>query len=122
MSNSFDVDIAHIRARTVISLVLAVGAMAQAVGSAMLLNAGLNPQGTALLKIMGVDVSTATVGALALCTSALWAYLAYLARPKTSLEQVKADAKAAPAPRHDSTPEIRDFSLSVPPDTARASN
>jgi hypothetical protein len=116
MSNSYDVDIAHIRARTVIAVLLAVGAVLQTVGGAFLLNAGMSPHVLPTMSIMGADVPTSTLGAIALCTSALWAYLAYLARPQSG---AKLEAKPAP-PRHDAPIEIHDFSLSVPSDTVRA--
>jgi hypothetical protein len=118
MSNSYDVDIAHIRARTLIAVLLAVGAVLQTVGGALLLNAGMSPHVLPTMNIMGADVPTSTLGAVALCTSALWGYLAYLARPQGG---AKAEAKPV-APRHDAPIEIHDFSLSVPPDTARANS
>jgi hypothetical protein len=117
MSNSFDVEIAHIRARTLMAVALATGALAQAVGSSLLLNAGLAPHGVPILNVMGVDMSTSTVAAIGLCTSALWAYLAYLARPKP---EARLETKTGAA-RNEASLEINDFSLSVPPDTARAS-
>jgi hypothetical protein len=117
MSNSFDVDIAHIRARTVIAVVLAAGALTQAGGSALLLNAGLSPHGVPILEVMGVAVSTSTVAAIGLCTSALWAYLGYLARPKA---EGRAEDKPVAA-RRETPIQIDDFSLSVPTDTSRAS-
>lgn len=119
MSNSFDVDIAHIRARTLIAVVLAVGAVVQTVCGALLLNAGLNPQGIPSLKMMGVDVSTSTLGAVTLCTSALWAYVAYLARPQSPARETLKPAAA----RQEGSIEIHDFTLSPPAsDPARVSN
>jgi hypothetical protein len=120
MSNSFDVDIAHIRAKTLISVVLAVGAVVQTVAGGLLLHAGLDPKGIPTLKIMGADVSTSTLGAIALCTSALWAYIAYLGRPQS---MTAGDAPKPALARHDGTIEINDFSLTVQPqgEVARAS-
>ena len=117
MSNSFDVDIAHIRARTLIAALLAVGAVLQTVGGALLLNAGMAPHVIPTMYIMGAEVPTSTLGAVALCTSALWAYLAYLARPQSG---PKPEPKPVAPPRHDAPIEIHDFSLSVPQDTAAA--
>jgi hypothetical protein len=116
-SNAFDVDIAHIRAKTLISLVLALGAALQTLCGALLLHAGLNPQGIPMMKIMGADVSTSTLGAIALCTAALWAYIAYLGRPQSA---IKPELQKPVGPRHDGTIEINDFSLSVPPADAAA--
>jgi hypothetical protein len=84
MGSSHDVDIAFIRSKTIVSVVLALGGLLQTVVGALLLNAGLNDQGTATLKIMGGEVSASGLGGIVLCTSVMWAYFAYLARPKFS--------------------------------------
>lgn len=84
MSSSHDVDIAFIRSKTIVSVVLALGGLLQTVAGGLLLNAGLNNQGTATLKIMGAEVSASGLGGIVLCTSVMWAYFAYLARPKFS--------------------------------------
>ena len=84
MSASHDVDIAFIRSKTIVSVVLALGGLLQTIIGALLLNAGLNDQGTATLKIMGGEVSASGLGGIVLCTSVMWAYFAYLARPKFS--------------------------------------
>jgi hypothetical protein len=81
MTNSFDVDIAHVRAKTLISILLACGGVAQTVCGALLLNSGLSQPGAGVLKIMGADVSTSGLGGLILSTAVSWAYIAYLARP-----------------------------------------
>lgn len=84
MTNSFDVEIAHIRAKTVISILLACGALAQSIGGILLLNSGLSPQGTATLSFLGAPISTSGLGGLILCTAVSWAYVAYRARPRPS--------------------------------------
>ena len=84
MGSSHDVDIAFIRSKTIVSVVLALGGLLQTIIGALLLNAGLNDQGTATLKIMGGEVSASGLGGIVLCTSVMWAYFAYLARPKFS--------------------------------------
>lgn len=84
MSSSHDVDIAFIRSKTIVSVVLALGGLLQTILGALLLNAGLNDQGTATLKMMGGEVSASGLGGIVLCTSVMWAYFAYLARPKFS--------------------------------------
>lgn len=84
VSASHDVDIAFIRSKTIVSVVLALGGLLQTILGALLLNAGLNDQGTATLKIMGGEVSASGLGGIVLCTSVMWAYFAYLARPKFS--------------------------------------
>lgn len=84
VSSSHDVDIAFIKSKTIVSVVLAVGGLLQTVVGALLLDAGLNDKGTATLKIMGGEVSASGLGGIVLCTSVMWAYFAYLARPKFS--------------------------------------
>jgi hypothetical protein len=84
MTPSTEADIAYIRSKTIISIVLAVGGLVQTLSGALLLNAGLNDHGTATLKIMGTEFSSTGLGGIVLCTSVMWAYLAYRARPKYS--------------------------------------
>jgi hypothetical protein len=116
-SNSFDVELANVRAKTLISVLLAIGAALQTLCGALLLHSGLNPEGVPIVKIMGAPVSTSTLGAIALCTAALWAYIAYLGRPHTA---PAAEQPARPAAhRHDGTIEINDFSIAVPASDAR---
>lgn len=94
MTNSFDVEIAHIRSKTAISILLACGALAQTLSGALLLHSGLSP-GAGALHIMGASISAAPVGGLALCTAISWAYIAYLARPGA---RVKTQSRSALGP------------------------
>ncbi len=99
VSTSHDVDIAFIKSKTIVSVVLALGGLLQTVVGALLLDAGLNDKGTATLKIMGGEVSATGLGGIVLCTSVMWAYFAYLARPKFSSRSetrntVKADGSS----------------------------
>jgi hypothetical protein len=84
MTDSTAVDIAYIRAKTLISIVLALGGITQTILGALLLNAGLNDHGSATLNIMGAQFSATGLGGIVLCTSAIWAYFAYRSRPKYS--------------------------------------
>jgi hypothetical protein len=84
MTDSTAVDIAYIRSKTLISIVLALGGIAQTISGALLLNAGLNDHGSATLSIMGTQLSATGLGGIVLCTSVMWAYFAYLSRPKYS--------------------------------------
>lgn len=84
MNSSYDVDIAYIKSKTLVSITLAIGGILQTVVGALVLNSGFNQEGTASLKIMGAQVSATGLGGIVLCTSVLWAYFAYLARPKFS--------------------------------------
>jgi hypothetical protein len=105
MTNSFDVDIAHIRAKTVISILLACGAVLQTIGGTLLLNSGLSQPGAATLKIMGADVSTSGLGGLILSTAISWAYIAYLARPSRR----RAEPESRGSTRLDSGAEVYDL-------------
>jgi hypothetical protein len=84
MNSSHDVDIAFIKAKTLVSVTLAIGGLLQTIAGALLLNAGLNEPGTASFKVLGAEVSATGLGGIVLCTSVMWAYFAYLARPKFS--------------------------------------
>jgi hypothetical protein len=108
MSSSFDVDIAYIRAKTMISIVLALGGLAQTISGVILLNAGLSQQGTATLKIMGAEISATGLGGIVLCTSVMWAYFAYLARPKFSSK-----AESRSATKADGSSEVYEFRSST---------
>jgi len=83
MKSSYDVDIAYIKSKTLLAIVLAIGGVIQTIAGALLLNTGLNDQG-ATLKIMGAEISATGLGGVVLCTSVIWAYFAYLARPRFS--------------------------------------
>lgn len=84
MTRSTEVDIAYIRAKTTISIVLACGGLLQTLVGALLLNAGLNDHGSASFSLMGAQFSATGLGGIVLCTSVLWAFLAYRASPKYS--------------------------------------
>jgi hypothetical protein len=84
MTRSTEVDIAYIRAKTTISIVLALGGLVQTIAGALLLNAGLNDHGTASFSLMGAQFSATGLGGIVLCTSVLWAFFAYRSSPKYS--------------------------------------
>jgi hypothetical protein len=84
MTRSTEVDVAYIRARTTISIVLAFGGLVQTIAGALLLNAGLNEHGTATFSLMGAEFSATGLGGIVLCTSVLWAFFAYRSSPKYS--------------------------------------
>jgi hypothetical protein len=102
MTNSFDVDIAHVRAKTVISILLACGGVAQTVCGALMLNSGLSQPAAATLKIMGADVSMSGLGGLILSTAISWAYIAYLARPSRN----RTEPESRSSLRHDGSAEV----------------
>jgi uridine kinase len=85
VNSSYDVDIAYIKSKTIVSVTLAIGGLMQTIVGALLLNTGLNQQGTATFKILGAEVSGTGLGAIVLCSSVMWAYFACLARPNFSI-------------------------------------
>jgi hypothetical protein len=114
MSPSHDVDIAFIKSKTIVSVTLAVGGLLQTIAGALLLNAGLNEPGAASLRIMGSEVSASGLGAIVLCTSVMWAYFAYLARPKFSSRSETKSTTAA-----DGASEFYEFRSSTQAGAAR---
>jgi hypothetical protein len=107
-SNSFDVDIAFIRSKTQVVIALICGGLAQTVCGAVMLALGANQQGTASLKLLGVEVSASGLGGIVLATSVLWGYFAYQARPKYSRTT---ESKSTTRP--DGTVEIHEFQSST---------
>ena len=83
-NQSSQVDIAYIKAKSAISIVLAIGGILSILVGALVFVLGLQGGDTALIKIAGIEVSAKGIGGVILGTSAVWAYLAYLARPKYS--------------------------------------
>jgi hypothetical protein len=108
MTNSFDVDIAHIRAKTAISIVLAAGGLIQTLCGALLVNAGLGQQGAASLRVMGAEVSATGLGGIILTTSVLWAYIAFLARP-----QGRTKTESRTSTRRDGTIDVYELRTST---------
>jgi hypothetical protein len=84
VTSSYDVDIAYIKSKTIVSVTLAIGGLFQTIAGVLLLNAGLSSQGTAYIKMIGVEISATGLGGIILSTSVIWAYFAYRARPKFS--------------------------------------
>ena len=80
-NSSDEVDIAYIKAKTAVSIVLAIGGILSILVGALVFVLGLESGDTALIKLAGVEVSAKGIGGVILVTSAVWAYLAYLARP-----------------------------------------
>lgn len=83
-ANSNDVDIAFIRSKTMVAISLVCGGLAQALCGALMLALGVSQQGTATLKVLGIEISASGLGGIVMATSALWGYFAYLARPMYS--------------------------------------
>jgi hypothetical protein len=85
-TNSFDVDVdvAFIRSKTTVVIALVCGGLAQTLCGALMLGLGVSQQGTATLKVLGMEISASGLGGIVIATSAMWGYFAYLARPKYS--------------------------------------
>jgi len=81
MTNQHDVDIAYLKSRTLFSALLALGGILSILVGAILLNAGLHGDDSAIFKILGAEISAKGIGGVILATSAVWAYLAYRSRP-----------------------------------------
>ncbi|MGI0025456.1 MAG: hypothetical protein ACREA4_09990, partial [Nitrososphaera sp.] len=92
-NQSNEIDIAYIKAKTAISIVLAVGGILSILVGALVFVLGLQGGDTALIKVAGVEISAKGVGGVTLGTSAVWAYLAYLARPKYSRKREVKESK-----------------------------
>ena len=82
-----------------------IGGLIQTICGVLLLNTGLNEQGAATLKIMGAQLSATGLGGILLSTSVMWAYFAYLSRPKYSSTTESRSVK-----RPDGSSETYEFS------------
>ena len=82
--SSNEIDIAYIKAKTAIAIVLAIGGMLSILVGALVFVLGLQGGDSALIKVAGAEISAKGIGGVILVTSAAWAYLAYLARPQYS--------------------------------------
>jgi hypothetical protein len=80
-ASSDAVDIAYIKAKTIVSVTLAIGGILSILVGALVFVLGLESADTALIKLAGIELSAKGIGGVILITSAVWAYIAYLARP-----------------------------------------
>lgn len=85
--NSYDVDVAYIKAKTTVSIALAVGGILSIFSGVLVFMLGLSGDDSALVKVAGAEFSSKGLGGVILTTSVLWAYFSYLARPKYSQRQ-----------------------------------
>lgn len=83
-TNQLDVDIAYLKSKMWVAVVLAFGGMTALVVGAYVLTSGISTQDSAVFKMLGAEISAEGIGAVILASSVLWAYFAYLARPKYS--------------------------------------
>ncbi|MER8792342.1 hypothetical protein NKH71_31710 [Mesorhizobium sp. M0983] len=78
------VDIAYINAKTRLAMLLAGGGILAILIGAVVFVIGATGEDTTTIKIAGFEISATGLGAVILATSAIWGYLAFLARPKYS--------------------------------------
>jgi hypothetical protein len=83
-TNQLDVDIAYIKAKTVVSSILALGGVVATIVGAFVLNSGIQTENITVLSILGAEVTAKGIGAVILSSSVLWAYFSYLSRPNYS--------------------------------------
>lgn len=93
MNSSNEIDIAYIKAKTSISIVLAVGGILSILVGALVFVLGLQGGDTTLIKVAGIEISAKGIGGVILSTSAVWAYLAYLSRPQYSRKREVRESK-----------------------------
>ena len=107
-SSSIAVDIAYIKSKTAISIVLALGGILSILVGALVFVLGLQGGDTTLIKFAGAEISAKGIGGVILTTSAVWAYLAYLARPKYSRKREVKESR-----RNDGSIERHEFESST---------
>ena len=83
-TNQLDVDIAYLKAKALVAVVLSIGGMIALAVGAYVLTSGISSEDSAVFRILGAEISAEGIGAVILASSVLWAYFAYLARPKYS--------------------------------------
>ena len=83
-TNQLDVDIAYIKAKTIVSAILALGGILAIIVGALVLNSGIQSENSTVLSILGAEVTAKGVGAVILSSSVMWAYFSYLSRPNYS--------------------------------------
>jgi len=107
-NSSNEIDIAYIKAKTAISIVLAVGGILSILVGALVFVLGLQGGDTALIRLAGAEISAKGIGGVILGTSAVWAYLAYLARPQYSRKREVKESK-----KNDGSFERQEFESST---------
>ncbi len=103
-----DVDIAYLKAKSIVSVTLALGGIVAIIVGAFVLNVGIQSENSAEFEFLGAKVSAKGIGGVILSSSVLWAYFAYLSRPKYSR---KTESRRIVAP--DGTEELHEFESST---------
>ena len=87
-TNQLDVDIAYIKSKTIVSVILAIGRIVALLVGAYVLSSGISSENSAVFEVLGAKITTEGIGAVILGSSVLWAYFSYLAKPKYSRRRV----------------------------------
>lgn len=83
-TNQLDVDIAYLKAKTTVSIMLSIGGIVSLIVGAFILGSGINSTDSAVFEVLGAKLTAEGIGAVILGSSVFWAYFAYLSRPKYS--------------------------------------
>ncbi|MCI5137221.1 MAG: hypothetical protein D3922_02125 [Candidatus Electrothrix sp. AR1] len=81
MKTQHDVDILYIKSKALFSSLLAFGGILSIVIGGLLISSENNFNNQATIKILGSELNAQGIGAVILCTSIAWAFLAYKSRP-----------------------------------------
>ncbi len=100
-TNHLDVDIAYLRSKTIVSVVLSLGGIASLVVGAYIISSGISATESAVLEIAGAKLTAEGLGAVVMGTAAFWGYFAYRARPKYSRRSETRSVTAADGSRED---------------------
>lgn len=83
-TNQLDVDIAYIKSKTLVSVILALGGVVALLVGAYVLTSGVSSKDSAVFEVLGAKITAEGIGAVILGSSVLWAYFSYMAKPKYS--------------------------------------
>jgi hypothetical protein len=83
-SDRTQIDIAYIKSKTAISIVLGFGGMLTLVIGLTVLLWGISGNDETIIKTFSLEVSAKGLGAVIMATSIIWAFFAYRARPSYS--------------------------------------
>ena len=73
-TNQLDVDIAYIKSKTLVSVILALGGVMALLVGAYVLTSGVSNNDSAVFEILGAKITAEGIGAVILSSSVLWAY------------------------------------------------
>lgn len=82
LSTTYDVDIAFINAQSRLSTILALGGILSLLVGVFIFSTGVSGSDETTVEILGANLNSKGLGGVVMTTSVLWAYIAFLARPK----------------------------------------